>query len=99
MPMRPNRALSLSANTALVYGLTFFVTTAAAHGGEDSTHHDANPGAGSAVIEYPPTYFAHPEHTGLMYAHIALMIMSWVLLLPVGRLCYPNMVACFATLS
>ncbi|CAK7241353.1 MAG: hypothetical protein STHCBS139747_002814 [Sporothrix thermara] len=31
---------------------------------------------------YKPTYFAHPEHAGLMYAHILLMILAWVFALP-----------------
>ncbi|OIW26924.1 hypothetical protein CONLIGDRAFT_581735 [Coniochaeta ligniaria NRRL 30616] len=31
---------------------------------------------------YPPTYFSHPEHQGLMYAHIAFMTVAWILLLP-----------------
>ena len=34
---------------------------------------------------YKPTYFAHPEHAGLMYAHILLMILAWVFALPAGE--------------
>lgn len=34
--------------------------------------------------EYPPTYFAHLEHVGVIYAHIALMVLAWVFFLPVG---------------
>lgn len=34
--------------------------------------------------EYPPTYFAHPEHANVLYAHIALMTLAWVVFLPVG---------------
>jgi len=34
---------------------------------------------------YPPTYFAHPEHRGAVYGHIALMVASWVFMLPVGE--------------
>ncbi|KAI1501549.1 hypothetical protein F5X99DRAFT_418457 [Biscogniauxia marginata] len=33
---------------------------------------------------YPPTYFSHPEHAGVMYAHIALMVVSWVFVLPIA---------------
>ncbi|KAJ9134727.1 Integral membrane protein [Pleurostoma richardsiae] len=33
--------------------------------------------------EYPPTYFAHPEHRGVIYTHITLMTLAWVLMLPV----------------
>ncbi|KAI5863582.1 hypothetical protein GGS23DRAFT_620347 [Durotheca rogersii] len=31
---------------------------------------------------YPPTYFSHPEHVVEIYAHIALMVVGWVILLP-----------------
>lgn len=30
-------------------------------------------------------YFSHPEHTGLMYVHILLTILSWVVLMPIGK--------------
>ncbi|KAH8653317.1 hypothetical protein BX600DRAFT_74605 [Xylariales sp. PMI_506] len=33
---------------------------------------------------YPPTYFAHAEHRGVVYAHIALMVLGWTVLLPIG---------------
>lgn len=33
---------------------------------------------------YAPTYFTHPEHRGLIYAHVALMVISWVVFLPIG---------------
>jgi hypothetical protein len=35
--------------------------------------------------EYPDTYFAHTEHSGVIYTHIALMVLSWVFLLPIGK--------------
>lgn len=31
-----------------------------------------------------PTYFLHREHSALMLAHIALMVMTWVVVLPLG---------------
>ncbi|UKZ49540.1 hypothetical protein TrVGV298_003787 [Trichoderma virens] len=34
--------------------------------------------------EYPPTYFAHPEHSQVLYAHIALMTLAWIIFLPVA---------------
>lgn len=34
--------------------------------------------------EYPPTYFSHLEHASLMHAHIALMTIAWVVILPLG---------------
>jgi hypothetical protein len=33
---------------------------------------------------YPPTYFSHLEHANFMYAHIALMTIAWVVILPVA---------------
>ncbi|CEI40129.1 hypothetical protein FVEN_g12418 [Fusarium venenatum] len=33
---------------------------------------------------YPDTYFAHPEHSGTIYTHIALMVISWVFILPIA---------------
>lgn len=63
--------------------------------GGDSMHAGAEPEAlaqngtmngtmnGTAEIIYKPTYFAHPEHVGLMYAHILLMTLGWVFALPV----------------
>jgi hypothetical protein len=36
-------------------------------------------------IEYPPTYFAHGEHAGLMLGHIGFMSVSWIFILPVGE--------------
>ncbi|KAI1862418.1 hypothetical protein JX265_009132 [Neoarthrinium moseri] len=41
---------------------------------------EPKPDAGS----YPPTYFTHPEHRGTIYAHIALMVLGWVFMLPTG---------------
>jgi hypothetical protein len=38
---------------------------------------------------YPPTYFAHPEHRGVIHAHIGLMVFAWVVVLPVGKLPSP----------
>ena len=35
--------------------------------------------------EYPPTYFSLADHAGLMYAHIGLMTLAWVFILPVGK--------------
>ncbi|OTA99941.1 hypothetical protein M426DRAFT_66821 [Hypoxylon sp. CI-4A] len=33
---------------------------------------------------YPPTYFSHPEHVTEIYAHIALMVVSWIVMLPIA---------------
>ncbi|KAI1371910.1 hypothetical protein F4677DRAFT_280105 [Hypoxylon crocopeplum] len=33
---------------------------------------------------YPPTYFSHSEHVVEIYAHIALMVIGWVIMLPIA---------------
>ena len=50
---------------------------------------DMDTGMGEAgheqsASQYPPTYFAHPGHVGVIYAHIALMVLAWVFVLPIG---------------
>lgn len=35
--------------------------------------------------QYPPTYFAHPDHKAAVYGHIALMVLAWVFALPAGK--------------
>ncbi|KAK1753509.1 protein YTP1 [Echria macrotheca] len=32
--------------------------------------------------QYPPTYFALPDHRAAIYAHIGLMVLGWVFMLP-----------------
>jgi hypothetical protein len=41
--------------------------------------------ANLSTTAYPPNYFAHGEHGGLMLAHIALMTIAWTFVLPVGE--------------
>lgn len=31
------------------------------------------------------TYFRLPEHTGAIYGHIALMLVAWIVVLPIGK--------------
>lgn len=67
-----------------------------AHGGGESMDMDMGMGmgmghGGSTTTQppnsqgYPDTYFAHTEHTGVIYTHIALMVLSWVFILPIGK--------------
>ncbi|KFY33436.1 hypothetical protein V494_07650 [Pseudogymnoascus sp. VKM F-4513 (FW-928)] len=71
--------------------------TVSAH--EDETHMAADmdmgmttAGAGmplnaapsNATLEIPPSYFRHPEHAHLILAHIALMTIGWVFVLPIA---------------
>lgn len=40
---------------------------------------------GNDTQEYPPNYFSHPEYRGTLVAHIALMVLGWVFVLPLGE--------------
>lgn len=74
--------------TLLLFGLASF---AFAHG---TDHHDGGmpmPGNTSkstnssefpGPADFPPTYFAHPEHLFSIYSHIVLMTLSWAIALP-----------------
>ncbi|KAK4156817.1 hypothetical protein C8A00DRAFT_12261 [Chaetomidium leptoderma] len=73
---------------AAVLGL---VPAALAHGNGHG-HGDGGGGMGGMNMadadqplpedQYPPTYFAHPDHKTAIYGHIALMVLSWVFALP-----------------
>lgn len=49
----------------------------------------------NAEPEYKPTYFAHPEHRALLLAHIATMVVAWVVELPLGMLATKLKGSCF----
>jgi len=67
-----------------------------AHGDDEGAmdmgeHRDMSGHGGSGAQEpkpdpdsYPPTYFTHPEHVTAVYAHIAIMVIGWVFMLPTG---------------
>jgi hypothetical protein len=42
--------------------------------------------AASSDVPAPETYFNYGEHAGFMTAHILLMTISWVFILPIGAL-------------
>jgi len=79
----PNRTAVTIAAAALLLGSLPLV---AAHGGEhmDMSAHDAaqpqpqNDGQ-------PRSYWSLSEHVALMYWHIGLEILAWVVILPVGK--------------
>lgn len=37
-------------------------------------------------LDLPPSYVAHPEHRAVLITHIALMVLAWVFVLPLGKL-------------
>jgi hypothetical protein len=75
----------LSVALAVLLGLAI-VPAVLAHGDEDM---DMGAGAEQPKPDqdsYPPTYFTLAEHAGVMYAHIGLMVIAWVFVLPTGEL-------------
>ena len=36
--------------------------------------------------EIVPSYFAHPEHRGILLGHIGLMVLAWVIVLPLATM-------------
>ncbi|KAI9643305.1 hypothetical protein NHQ30_007924 [Ciborinia camelliae] len=43
----------------------------------------ATPAINNTAVTEPSSYFRHPEHGGLMVAHIILMTIGWVFVLPI----------------
>lgn len=72
-------ALSLLATAAILGALPAVL----AHG-DDGGEGMAAPQEDQKLDSYPPTYFSHPEHRGVMYAHIVLMVLGWVFVLPIA---------------
>jgi hypothetical protein len=78
--------------SGVIIGALGLTGLAVAHGNEE--HGPAIGGSmqmpGSEEVKpdfesYPPTYFALPDHARLMYAHIAVMSVAWIGMLPIGR--------------
>lgn len=57
-----------------------------AHGDETDMEMDMakTPAPTKPESEYPGTYFSHPDHKAVIYAHIGLMVVAWVFVLPVA---------------
>jgi len=74
---------------AVLLGL---VSIAIAHGHDEDMDIDmgdssiARPNITSAAnVVAPSSYFRYGEHSGLLMAHIFLMVIAWVFVLPIGR--------------
>lgn len=62
------------------------IPAALAHGhGDDMTMEKGEADMPLPEDEYPPTYFALPDHRAAIYGHIGLMVLAWVFLLPTGK--------------
>lgn len=90
--MKPPSRNSVICAGALLLG---FISSVVAHGSE---HEDMNMDMGGIPISRPTiatatnstmagpaSYFQLKEHTGLMFAHILLMTIGWVFVLPIGE--------------
>ncbi|KAI0418156.1 hypothetical protein F5X98DRAFT_121314 [Xylaria grammica] len=84
------RALRLLALLAIAGALPAVLAHGGDEGAMDMGDHGDMAGHGGMGGEdpkpdpdsYPPTYFAHPEHVTAIYAHIGIMVVGWVFVLP-----------------
>lgn len=72
-----------SAASTLVLGLVL-LPAVLAHGDGADEHEGHDGGDSKGDGSSPDTYFAHTEHAGVLVAHVALMTLAWVAVLPVG---------------
>jgi hypothetical protein len=85
--MLSRRALALT-TAALLLG---FLPHALAHGDDNGaamamTAHEATAPAPQLPQDgLPKSYWSLPEYATLMYWHIALEVLAWVVILPVGK--------------
>lgn len=80
----------------ILYLLALATTTALAHGdesGEIFGHGHVSTYASMVheitatnKTQYAETYFAHTGHVATIYAHIILMVLAWVFVLPIGKI-------------
>lgn len=47
------------------------------------------PGMNSSVAR-PQSYFTYPADSGLLTAHIILMVIAWFFILPIGKISIPD---------
>ncbi|KAF2459669.1 hypothetical protein BDY21DRAFT_362361 [Lineolata rhizophorae] len=85
--MQRHRVLAFTSAALLLQLLSPIV---AAHGHDDD-HHDGggmhesmHGGNDSSIPSAPPSYFSHPDYRRWMFAHIIFMVLSWVVVLPIG---------------
>ncbi len=85
-PMGHTTKPGLSLGPALLVAL-LGVFSAGANGTNSSHEHDTvqDEELVKSEVDYPLTYFGHSEHVAVIYSHIALMVLAWVFVLPVGK--------------
>jgi len=84
--MQRGRVLALAAAALLLEALPLAV----AHGSEhDDGKMDMDMGGGpeapASADSKPMSYWSLTDHVGVMYTHILLMSLAWVVVLPVGE--------------
>ncbi|CAZ83661.1 unnamed protein product [Tuber melanosporum] len=54
------------------------------HHGSHERHSDHSAPPAPGPLDTLPYYFAHPDHKGLLYGHVALMSVGWIVVLPIA---------------
>lgn len=84
---------TISLHSALTLLLLCLLSVALAHGHDEGEAmdvsggemgHNTTPNPSNATDSGPPSYFRHTEYSGLMLAHIVLMSVGWIFILPIG---------------
>ncbi|PWW74944.1 hypothetical protein C7212DRAFT_358750 [Tuber magnatum] len=67
-------------------GLTVSSSQLVSAGEEHHHHHGGHEGVAPSPgsLDTLSYYFAHPDHKGLLYGHIALMSIAWIIILPIA---------------
>lgn len=50
-----------------------------------SSHPTTHMNGMTSSVASPQSYFAYPEHSGLLGAHVILMVIAWFFILPIGE--------------
>lgn len=92
------RSISISALrvASAIAVLGFLVPTVLGHGDDNeaadmgmdmdmSSSMSSGGNASQPEVDFVPSYFAHPEHRGILLGHIGLMVLAWVFMLPLGK--------------
>lgn len=72
------------------------ITLVVTHEAQANEHHGT---MNQAAMDDKPSYFSLSDHVGLLYIHIALMTVAWVVILPVGKLSLPTTWKSFSFLT
>lgn len=88
--MRSIAPIALRVASAVVV-LGLLVPTVLGHGGDEAMSMEMGSDMTIGVTAPPPeldlspSYIAHPEHGSILLAHIGLMLLAWVFVLPLGK--------------